>query len=440
LGPALSENPQIRGALASIERARETQDEGDLVTAKRALFETLGLEAGFGAYKTLVERPKHEELRRRRLASLKTFAARRGGAFHQSAQSQPFVVPPPVVVGEGAVGPLAGRARSAFVACLIDARVRVGSALIEAGDCALFDYEPEEQADWQDTFEWDPAVFRAARDSVWVIAPTAAGDEMEIVEAFSLLGDGVREFGHWLLEYIPKYVAAVLANALPSVPVLVEGGLPQTFRQAVELLVCDGSRIIELPRFEIARVRRLWCAPRLFSFPIPGTPNGAAMPPACYAPVIREMARRAERAAAQPTGVERLFLAREPPGPHAVVNQAALVTLAEARGFCIVYPNRLEFPEQVRFVRHASFIVGPSGGAMYLAFFARPGTRLCMLRDSGDVLSAQADMTGIFAEVGLDVTVFTGRIVRCDPVEHNSDFAIDEAAFCHFLDVWLSGG
>ena len=60
-----------------------------------------------------------------------------------------------------------------------------------------------------------------------------------------------------------------------------------------------------------------------------------------------------------------------------------------------------------------------------------------MFRDSGDVLSAQADMTGLFAEIGLAVTVLTGRRARPDPVAHNSDFAIDETAFARFLDAWL---
>jgi hypothetical protein len=58
----------------------------------------------------------------------------------------------------------------------------------------------------------------------------------------------------------------------------------------------------------------------------------------------------------------------------------------------------------------------PSGGALFLAFFAKPGTKLCMFRWSADVIAAQTDMTGLFGEIGLDVTVFTGRCARRDPV------------------------
>lgn len=46
---------------------------------------------------------------------------------------------------------------------------------------------------------------------------------------------------------------------------------------------------------------------------------------------------------------------------------------------------------------------------------------------------------GLFGEIGLDTTVLTGRCVRRDEAfPPASDFEVDEAAFCRFLDRWLT--
>ena len=77
---------------------------------------------------------------------------------------------------------------------------------------------------------------------------------------------------------------------------------------------------------------------------------------------------------------------------------------------------------------------------MYLNFFARPGTKLCMFRYIDDVIAAQVDMTALFSELGVDVTVFTGRCTRPNvDFPPGSDFEVDAQAFSSFLDQWLSG-
>jgi len=414
-------------------------------TLKQSLVVESGVWEGFARYRQLNDQPGHDEIHCKRLGSLKEIAERRNGVFCETAPAnEPFVLPPPVVIGEGAVGPLAARARSMFVACLIDARVRSGSNVIEVDDLALLDYQGDELARIDDRIDLDPAIFSATNEAAWIITPQGAAASVEIEEAFTLLGFRPRAFGHWMLEYLPKYIGASLSGALPRVPVLIEAGLPKAHRQALDLLLPEDIEIIELPRLATARVRRLWCASNLAYFPLFEVYNERfkweyfVMPPARYAPIIREMARRADRGCAHPpTGADRVFLAREPAW-HDVTNQAAIVAAAEARGFLTVYPNRLDFAEQVRLVRHARFVMGPSGGAMFLNFFARPGTKLCMFRYVDDVIVAQCDMTGLFSAVGLDVTVFTGRCARLDPeFPPGSDFEIDEEAFCRFLDRWL---
>ena len=79
-----------------------------------------------------------------------------------------------------------------------------------------------------------------------------------------------------------------------------------------------------------------------------------------------------------------------------------------------------------------------------MAYFAGPGTPFCILNHP--FLLDTLTYTYIHAEIGLDVTIFTGRIVNShikpgDPVysfPYFADFEIDISVFTAFLDDWLS--
>jgi hypothetical protein len=119
------------------------------------------------------------------------------------------------------------------------------------------------------------------------------------------------------------------------------------------------------------------------------------------------------------------------------VNVAAIEAAARERGFSIVYPEDLDFAEQVRLVRQARFITGPDGSAIYfLSWFAQPGTKLCSL--THDHTIGLPVLTGLLSAVGIDVTILTGPRVQIDPEYPDfADYTIDEAGFCEFLDQWL---
>lgn len=424
---------------------RGSQDHAFLAKAKRALTEGLGAVQGFAVYREVVDRPDHDEIHLKRLESLREAAKRGLGAYRETAAAgERFVVPVPTVVGEGNHRPLESCTRSMFVACLIDARVRARSNLIEVDDVALLDYQGDELTRFDDQLDFDPAVFHATDGAVWTIAPSDAAATIEIEEAFTLLGIRAGAFGHWLIEFLPKYIAASLSGALPPVPVLIEADMPKAHVAALRLMLPEGVDVLELPPYATARVRRLWCAPNHVYMPVLETVNERfnldyfALPPMRMAPVLEEMARRAARATAPATFSDRLFLARETALDRKLVNHAAIAAAAEARGFRIVYPQQFDFVEQVNLLRHARVVVGPEGSALYLALFARPGTKLCILSNVEDVVSMQTDMTGLFSAIGLDVAVVSGPCVQFNPdYPWNSDFEIDEESFCRFLDKWL---
>lgn len=424
---------------------RGGNDQSLLMRAKRALVQALGLQLGFHLYRELISRPDHCEIHLKRLASLKDYCAQRAPTYHESSTGgEPFPLSAPTVVGDGEARAMVGITRSIFISCLIDARVRGGSAFIEVDDAVLLDYQGDELRRMDDQLDFDPAIFQASCEDAWVITPQGTEASVQIKEAFTLLGVRTDSFGHWLVEYLPKLVSASVSGALPRVPILVDADMPETHRQALQLMIPEGVEIIALQRFATARVRRLWCASAQGYFPIQEIYNERfrweylAVPPARFAAVAKEMVRRYDEIIKPRAGNDRVFLAREAHLGHQMTNRPAIEMQAANRGFLLVYPQQLVFTEQVRLARNARFIIGPSGSAICLARFAKPGTRLCVLAYIEDVPSVQAELTGVLDAIGVEATIFTGSCVRQDE-EHPwySDFEIDENAFGEFLDEWL---
>ena len=97
----------------------------------------------------------------------------------------------------------------------------------------------------------------------------------------------------------------------------------------------------------------------------------------------------------------------------------------------------LDFLGQLRLVRNARHIVAPDGSALFLGYFARPGTKLCIL--THPLIFMMQTETALLS--GVEVTLFTGPYIRKkvkSPEE--SDYQIDESRFCAFLEDWLKAG
>src|SRR5207237_797657 len=80
--------------------------------------------------------------------------------------------------------PMEGVSRAIFVACLIDARVRARSGMIETEAVALLDYQGDELARDGGALDRDPAVFHAADGAAWITGPADEASTLELEEAF----------------------------------------------------------------------------------------------------------------------------------------------------------------------------------------------------------------------------------------------------------------
>jgi capsular polysaccharide biosynthesis protein len=415
---------------------------------KRLLAARLGPQEGFARWRALIppeKFPNAEHVEPRPLRSLRV-AAEQAPVFVDIAPSgQAFEISPPKIIGAGDNRTLRNKSRALYVTCLSDARIRSGSALVATSDAALFDFEEWElarvhQIGFRSSMvDFDPSLFYCDADRIaWILVPAKGLSELKLETAFSLFGLTAAEFGHWFMEYLPRYVMASMMGSLPPVPILVNQWMPTSHRQSLELLVLDGAEIVERPRYTTAHVRKLWLSSKHNSPPIY---EGAqwdyfAHNPARFALVLTEMARRLDRTVPTGRGPEKVYLARKAHLRRSLLNAAAIEEVVRRRGFAISYPEDFSFAEQFRLVRDARFVVGPEGSAMFLCMLCRPGTKVAILNHTHT--ENVVITSGLMTAVGLDVTVVTGPIVaENERFVHFSDYEIDIGQFSNFLNDWV---
>ncbi len=74
----------------------------------------------------------------------------------------------------------------------------------------------------------------------------------------------------------------------------------------------------------------------------------------------------------------RLYVTRAPGAIRPIANQAELEDLARARGYHVIEPATLSFPEQISLFHGADHVLGPMGAALTNTVFMRPGARVSM--------------------------------------------------------------
>lgn len=426
-------------------------DQHALMRVKRALRQLLGREEAFHCYRLVAGLPDRQRILPKRIGSLREAAAVCHGAYHEIAPGGArFRVALPYLLGERAPRGIEAKSRPAFVACLINARLRGRGAAVEIGDGVFFDFENGERTDAADQLDFDLPVFEADDEAAWVIAPEDAAETSEIDEAFSLIGPHTDGFAYWLWEYLPKYIVAVEARALPPVPVLIDADMPKAHREALALVLPPGIGIIEQPAFAPVLVRRLWCAPSLAYVPVLAERRRRfrwerlLAPPDRAAVLFGEMARRIDRDGHAAGDVEKLFLGHREFRHRRPHTARAIEAAAAERGFRVVYADELAFAEQMHAVRAARSILCPESPALFLALLARPGTRLCIL--CGPETEALGVVTAPLDEIGVETTVLSGPYVTianeipvANEYRDGALYQIDETRLGALLDNGVGG-
>ena len=400
-------------------------------------------EEGFEEFRRILELPVSLQLQSRPIRSLHAAAVAHAADFREIEPfGEPFVNAPPAVIGAGYHRVLECTTRTSYVASFRDALTRGRSTLVAVDDVMLLDYEGDEYRRIDDELELDSFVFRSEGDAAWVICERDRSRALEVDQAFTLLGPNSFAFGHWIAEYLPKLAVAMGSGVLPPMPVLIDADMARQHRQALELMMPGDTQIIEVQPMQDVHARKLWCAPTLYYAPVLPKINDrfrydfVAASPKRFASTMQAMLARMMPAIGTTSGDQRIFLARNPATKRQLINQDAIEAIAAQQGFQIVHLETLDFVDQIRLVRSARFVAGPEGSAFFVCFFARSGTRLCILNHPYTEL--MPTVTALMDALGIESTVLTGPFRREHPdYPYHGDYEISEPAFASFLEEWV---
>jgi glycosyltransferase involved in cell wall biosynthesis len=106
---------------------------------------------------------------------------------------------------------------------------------------------------------------------------------------------------------------------------------------------------------------------------------------------------------------KKIYITRKDATKRHVANEDELMGALVDRGFTMVCPGELPWPEQIAAFAHADWIVGPHGAAFTNILFAPPGSRLVELFPAEENLWYFQRMA---ESVGVDRTAFEGEPTR----------------------------
>jgi capsular polysaccharide biosynthesis protein len=183
--------------------------------------------------------------------------------------------------------------------------------------------------------------------------------------------EGAENFGHLLVEILPKLVHALAigikqcriplpADAAMMQPLITDVG--SALGMQLEFLIC--------PRDSTLRVERLlWCGP-------------VSRHNARKSPTLLALANALLAVAPPSQHTGSLYVTRPPGSFRQIINNAEVEDLVRQRGYTVVEPSQLPLREQIALFRGASTVVGPIGAGLTHAVFMPAEARIGML-DSG---------------------------------------------------------
>ncbi|APT30062.1 cell Wall and Capsule [Methylobacterium phyllosphaerae] len=211
----------------------------------------------------------------------------------------------------------------------------------------------------------------------------APSETREIEAGLMLFGLQSRQYGHWLLEFVPRMLCFNDPACPSGLPLCIDDGMPETHRQIVALMDTRDRPIVTLPPVA-TRFRELGLAPVPAFFPFdtrPGLPIYDAIWPQDILAAVRD--RILERLAADGVDLRRtgrrIILSRRGFTQRQLVNEAEIVETLRPHGFEVVQPEQLTFAEQVQMYHAADIIVGSASSALINCIFCRPGTQVVAL-------------------------------------------------------------
>ena len=267
------------------------------------------------------------------------------------------------------------------------------------------------------------------------ILPRSTGRaEHRLDRAIALVGEHSFQYGHWLLDYLPRSLAV---RELPStIPVLVDADVAPNSLWWLHKVLPD-RQIILLERGQSIDVSTLF-VPLQRTFCPTGWIDSMELTPDVWASDPSGVAQlqtlvTAGLAVPSKRRRRRLWLGRRG-GHRPFVNQQELFERMASHGFELVYTEDLSMPELQSLLNETQDVIAAEGSQVQNVMACSPGVRVLVLLGD-DAASVQGDVAVYAPALRHEVALVAGHQVGplgANPYQrHNRAFVVDPALLDH---------
>lgn len=193
-------------------------------------------------------------------------------------------------------------------------------------------------------------------------------------------------YGHWLIECLPRLHVAARAGLLDGAKVTVQAipSMEALYRESLLALGIGADRIVWLTQREVVFEELVY-------------PTPVTLQPITKSPLVIDAARDLrERIGPPPEPLpERIYVSRNRNARRRLVNEAEVVALLAERGYRTVHPETESFARQIQLFAAARFVVGGMGAALSNLAFCAPGVRCLMLTNQDMLDDFFLDLAGL---------------------------------------------
>lgn len=193
-------------------------------------------------------------------------------------------------------------------------------------------------------------------------------------------------YGHWIIECLPRLHLAARAGLLDGARVTVQTTptMETLYRESLAVLGIAADRIVWLNHREVVFEELVY-------------PTPITQQPLVKSPLVIEAAFHLRDRIGPPAEPlpERIYVSRNRSGRRRLANEEAVVALLSERGYQVVHPETESFARQVQIFAAARFVVGGMGAALSNLAFAPEGVQCLMLTNQDMLDDFFLDLVGL---------------------------------------------
>lgn len=243
------------------------------------------------------------------------------------------------------------------------------------------------------------------------------------VDYLHLATSGSFNYGHWLVDDLPRVKAAFEITRRNNGRQLIFL-MPSHGEQMNKVRLEGLSLILGYPAECIFYdPNRLYKISRLF-FPTPVTYHPMDKSPSAMrylAEVYRYQAQFSTGSICDTARTDKIFVARSPESGRSLSNFEEVWAILEGAGYMFVDPGKMSFTDQARVFARSRAIIGVMGAAMTNTLFCPPGTKTTYLAPHGWIETFYLDLAVVRQH---RYRVIYGPTSQKDRLPHLSNFAI----------------